>query len=80
MPLVSGINSLIFITVVPCVCLSTHSPSGQCGEEDHGSPLPMGDSYSPRLAKHALVLGSCEFVVPEPIASSSSARSVESAL
>ena len=48
------------------LCLPTSSHLGQSGGEVAGSPLPQNHSDSPRVAKHALVLGSGGHVQPNP--------------
>ena len=60
--------------------LATSSHLGQSGEEAAGSPLPQIHSDSPRVVKHALVLGSGGHVQPDPHESAQSAHPSNTAL
>ena len=48
------------------VCLSPRSPSGKCGEQGLVPRLQMGDPHCPRLAEHAVVLGSSRTILSDP--------------
>ena len=48
------------------LCLPTSSHLGQSGGEVVGPPLPQNDSDSPRVAKHAFILGPGDHVQPDP--------------
>ena len=48
------------------ICLSTSSHLGQCGGEVTGLPLQQNNSDCPRVAQHALVLGSSGNVQSNP--------------
>ena len=49
--------------------LPTGSHLGQSGGEATGLPLQQNNSYCPRVAQHALVLGSSSNVKPDPTVS-----------
>ena len=63
-----------------CICLPTSSHLGQSGGEIAGLPLKENNSDCPRLAQHALVLGSTGHVQPNPTESVQSAQPVNTAL
>ena len=61
------------------VCLPTDIPSGQGSRQTIRPLLQEGHSDSPRLAQHAMVLGSSGNVIPNPSLPSTSARPSDSA-
>ena len=63
-----------------CVCLPTSSHFGQSSGEVAGPPLPQDLSDCPRVAQHALVLGSSGHVKPDPSESAHPAQPANSAL
>ena len=57
------------------VCLSTNSPPGQCGEQNPVPRLQKDNPHRPRLAQHALVLGSSGAVSSGPALPASTPQS-----
>ena len=62
------------------LCLPTSNHLGPSGGEVAGSPLPQNLSDSPRVVKHALVLGSGDHVQPDLPESTQSAQPSNTAL
>ena len=52
-----------------CVCLPSSLPPQSSGVQAHGSRLSQDDSDRPRLAKHAVVLGSGQSVESDSLQS-----------
>ena len=63
-----------------CVRLSTGSHIGQSSGEVAGPSLPQSHSDRPRVAKHALVLGSSGYVKPDSSESAQTAQPYNTAL
>ena len=62
-----------------CICLSISSHLGQSGEVA-GPPMSQNHSDSPRVPKHALVLGFSGHVQPDPTVPAQPAKSFNSAI
>ena len=61
-----------------CVCLSSSLPPKSSGVQAHGSRLSQDDPDRPRMAKHALVLGSGQYVESDSLQSPIEEGSVNS--
>ena len=61
-----------------CVCLPSSLPPKSSGVQAHGSRLSQDDPDRPRMAKHALVLGSGQYVESDSLQSPIEEGSVNS--